>query len=135
VLNDYKEAQILLGRKYPDTVFIHGTFPLTHSKITLKTRIKQIFKSNAIWEFSQNIYTNKYNTLIRENYGGEKAFFDFEKIQSTYPNGQRSYFVHKGEKYFHMVPDYTYDRTHLNEEGKRIATEAFLLFLSSLIEK
>ena len=133
VLNDYMEAQLLLETKYPETIFIHGTFPLTHTKITLKTRIKKILKYGDIWEYGQNIYINKYNALIRETYGDKKSFFDFAEIESTYPNGQRSYFIHDGKKYYHLVSGYTYDGTHLNENGKIVVAERFIFLLSTLL--
>ncbi|MCM2283282.1 MAG: hypothetical protein NDI81_00770 [Desulfobacula sp.] len=134
VLGDYNEAQLLLETKYPDTIFIQGTFPLGHTKITLKTRLKRILNYDEIWEYGHNLYTNQYNAKIREQIG-QKPFFDFADIQSTFPDGRKSIFYHHNEAYYHMVSDYTYDDTHLNEKGRMVAAQNFLSLLLTLINK
>lgn len=133
VMSDYKEAHILLKQQFPRTIFIHATFPLPHAEITWKTRVKQLINYDNIWEYGHSIHTNNYNRLLKQEYGEDRAFFDFAAALSTYPDGTRSYFTIDKNRYYHMVKEFTYDRTHLTKEGKIVVAEKFLLFLSDLM--
>ena len=128
VLKDYKEAMSILENKFADTVFLERTFPLSHVKLSLKTKIKQMFGFDEIWEFGANIYLNRYNSEVRALFQTQNSFFDFSKILTIKPDGTISTFVHNKVKYSHMYADYTYDGTHLNEMGKQKAAEQFLKF-------
>ena len=70
---------------------------------------------------------------MREKFKGKEPFFDLAEIQSTFSNGGRSTFEKNGETYYHMVSEYTNDRTHLNEKGRRVVAEKLLLFLATII--
>lgn len=132
ILSDYKAAVGFLKKKYPDTIFIHETFPLLHSETTWKTRIKKILGRSGTWEYARNIRINEFNKRLREAYLDKEPFFDIAKIQSTLPDGSRSVFTLAGERYYHMVRDYTYDNYHLNEKGREIVARHLLSLLVSL---
>ena len=133
IFADYKQALNQLKNKYPNTIFIHGTYPLTRSKTTWKTWIKKIIGKKEIWEYDQNIKVNEFNNSLRKEYLGKDPFFDLARFQSTYPDGRRSTFTKEGKTYFHMVPDFTYDNVHLNENARRMIAERLLLYMISLI--
>ena len=132
ILVEYDTAITELKREFPNTVFVHATFPLTHSKETWRTWLKKLFKKEEFWEYDNNVFINKYNKNMREKYKGKEPFFDIAEIQSTLPNGKRSTFTMNGKTYYHMVSDYTNDRTHLNQKGRRVVAEQLLILLVSL---
>ncbi|MCP4672192.1 MAG: hypothetical protein GY857_12900 [Desulfobacula sp.] len=132
IFKDYTIAIEQLKQRHPKTVFIHGTFPLNHSKTSFKTWIKKLIGKKEIWEYDGNILANRFNEKLRDNYLGKQPFYNLELIQSTYPDGRRSQFTLDGKKYFNLIKDYTYDNTHLNEKGRQMAAERLLTLLDSI---
>ena len=55
ILKDYTIAIEQLKQRHSKTVFIHGTFPLNHSKTSFKTWIKKLTGKKEIWEYDGNI--------------------------------------------------------------------------------
>jgi len=138
VEENFKKVRIAiedLKKEFPDTEFLISTFGLTHSKTTLKTWIKKLIGQDDIWEYDSNITVNEFNRHMRETYGNEATFFDLAKIQSTYPNGERSTFTKKGKTYYHMVSEYTHDGTHLSAKGREVIAEQFLTLIGKLVSK
>jgi len=136
VEENFKKVQIAiedLKKEFPDTEFLISTFPLTHSKTSLKTWIKKLIGQDDIWEYDSNITVNEFNRHMRETYGNEATFFDLAKIQSTYPNGERSTFTKKGKSYYHMVSEYTHDGTHLSAKGREVVAEQLLILIGRLV--
>ncbi|MFC1822437.1 hypothetical protein ACFL9T_06990 [Thermodesulfobacteriota bacterium] len=133
ILIDYEYAFNKLKQIYPKTIFIHGTFPLTHSKTTWRTWIKKLVGKKEMWEYDDNIKVNEFNEMIRKRYLRKEPFLDIAALQSTSPDGSRSTFQKDGKTYFHMVKDYTYDGVHLNETGRKKIAKHFLFLLSNLI--
>ena len=131
VFIDYSGSISQLIKKYPDTTIIHFTVPLTTTKTTWKTWIKKLIGKKT-WEYDDNIKRNEYNDLLRKKYEGKEPILDIAKIQSTYPDGTRSTFEKDGKTYFAMVPEYSTDGGHLNEQGRKKVAEQFLILLASL---
>jgi len=132
IFNDYKNTMSQLKKKYPKTAFVHFTIPLVVNKANWKTRIKTLLGRKEIWEYDQNIIKNEYNELIRKEYNGKNIVFDIAKIESTYPNGDRSTFTRNGKTYYTLVPEYSRDGAHLNEVGRKKVAEQLLVFLAKL---
>ena len=85
-----------------------------------------------IWEYQQNIIKNEYNELLLSEYAEKGFVFDIAKIESTYPDGKRSTFTRNGKTYYTLVPEYSRDGAHLNETGRKIVAEQFLILLAKL---
>jgi hypothetical protein len=132
LLKDYKESMASLKENYPQVRFIHLTVPLTTVKATWKTWIKELTGKKDIWEYAGNIRKKQFNDLLRTEYEGKEPVFDLAKIESTYPDGTRSSFSSNGITYYSLVPEDTKDGGHLNEKGRKIVAEQFLIFLANL---
>jgi hypothetical protein len=132
LFDDYKSKMALVKERYPSTKFIHATVPLATTKITWKTWIKEKIGKKDMWEYAGNIERNKFNDLVRKEYEGREPVFDLAKIESTYPDGTRASFNGDGRTYYSLVPEYTKDGGHLNEKGRKIVAEQFLIFLATL---
>ena len=132
IFTHYKDTLARLRAKYPKTAFVHVTVPLSTTKITWKTRIKEILGKDEIWEYDANIRKNEFNDLLRKEYSGKEPIFDLAYVESTFPDGRRSTFTKAGETYYSMAPEYTYDDGHLNETGRKRAAEQLLVFLANL---
>lgn len=136
VFNAYKSAFSRLKMKYPDTVFIHVTVPLTSDGVGIRYLIKKTkdIVKNIVGKtnFYNNDKRNIFNEMLLNEYSGKEPIFDLAELQSTYPDGTRSTYEKDGKTYYSLVADYTYprDALHLNEYSRRITAERMLILLT-----
>ena len=109
LFESYKKTMDNLQQEFPKTVFIYATAPLRTVNTTWKTQIKKLLGKDNIWEFADNIKRNKFNDMIRKEYGGTGRLFDIAYAESTYPDGTQKTFENKGKIYASLVPEYTND--------------------------
>lgn len=124
----YRETMSVLKKKYPKTIFVHTTVPLTTVQPGIKTKIKLLL-GKSVGGYEGNIEREQYNQLLRKEYEGKEPIFDLAKIESTLPNGSKATFQRDGKGYPHLVDTYTNDGGHLNEEGRRLVATQFLILL------
>ena len=128
VFNNYKQAVDTLKKEFSTLKIYHFTLPLTDIQSGPKAWIKKVLgKPQA--GIHDNIVRYKYNELLIKEYTGVDPIFDLSKAQSTYSDGRRSTYSMDGITYYSLISDYTYDGGHLNEKGKKVVAEQFLLFL------
>ncbi len=137
VFDHYKKTLEILKKKYPNTIFIHVTVPLTAVKapgvmVRLKNIIKKIMGRSSRDQYADNVPRNKFNDLLRMEYKGKDPVFDLAAIESTLPSGARNGYEREGSFNYALVPEYTYDGGHLNEKGRKIVAEKLLIFLANL---
>ncbi|MCC5618058.1 hypothetical protein LC605_23830 [Nostoc sp. CHAB 5836] len=138
LFDEYKNAMESLKKAFPKTTFVYVTEPLTSEPSGIKKfakrakyLLKQLIEGKAN-NLSDNIRRNQFNELLKKQYQGNTPIFDIAKIESTFPNGQRSVFFEDGNNYFSLVQDYTDDGGHLNKFGRKIVAEQLLIFLAKL---
>lgn len=132
VFKQYREAVSKLKTKYPNLELIHLTVPLTSQQTGPKAWIKKII-GKPLRGFDINVKRNEFNDFMRAEYKGEESVFDLAKIESTYIDGKRELFTRGDKNYYSLIPDYTDDGSHLNESGRKVVAEQFLLFLTKII--
>lgn len=132
LFEDYREKISQLEKAFQNTTFVHLTVPLHETKLSWKTKLKTILGKTNLWEYAGNVEKNEYNDLLIKYYKGKEPVFDLAKIESTFPDGSRSFFKIKGKRYYSLVPEYTNDGGHLNEKGSKIVAEQLLILLTSL---
>lgn len=125
----YKETFDKLKSKYSNKIFIHCTVPLTDLQSGPKAMIKKLIGRpvNGIIENAKRCH---FNELIRKNYTGKEPIFDIAAVESTFPDGKRATYEYKGSSYSYLVPSYTDDGGHLNEQGRKVVASKFLLSLA-----
>jgi hypothetical protein len=128
VFTGYKTAIEKIRQEYPDLKIIHITVPLLKIQIGPRAWVKRII-GRPVTGTDDNIKRLEYNELLAAEYGNKDPIFDLSKIESTYPDGTREIFKKHGKTYYALAPEYTIDGGHLNEKGKRIVSEQFLIFL------
>ena len=131
VFSYYRETLERLKTKYPQTTFVHVTIPLTTVQSGLKAVIKSLV-GRQIGGYEDNIKRNEYNELLLREYAGKDPVFDLARIESTFPDGTRSVFKHKGKIYYSLVPEYTDDGGHLNPRARVVVAEQLLLEVAGL---
>lgn len=130
IFREYKDGLDALKKKYPRVRFVHVTAPLTVTKTTLRSLVKSVLGKE-----DNNVRRNRFNELLRREYGGKDPIFDLAKIESTLPDGSRSSFTKGGETYYSLAPAYSDDGGHLNDQGKRAAARELALLLAEIAQK
>ena len=69
---------------------------------------------------------------MRNAYRGREPVFDLATIESTRPDGRREAIRAGSRSGYALVPAYTSDNSHLNEQGRRRVAEELLVFLARL---
>ncbi len=124
MFESYRNEISFLKGSYPALRIIHVTVPLTTVDWGVKTWIKGIVGRPTAQD--ANVKRNEFNRLLRQAYATVDPIFDLADIESTRPDGSRSYFKRGDQIVFTLAPEYTTDGGHLNELGRR-ATAAGLL--------
>lgn len=120
----YTSAMSRLEKKYPHTIFVHVTVPLSVKPSGARGFVKKIIGRD------HNIKRNEFNDLLRRKYPAARVY-DLAAIESTYPDGRHECAMRGGRCIYALATLYTYDDGHLNETGRKIAAARLLAFLSS----
>ena len=140
VFKKYRKSIDELKSRYPDMTLVHLTVPLLRKEQagaikSVKNFIKGLMgkKKDNFFSNSHNAARNEYNILLVNHYGGKEPIFDIAGLESTGPAGKRETFFYDGNEYYALVPAYTNDGGHLNENGQKYIAEQLLIFLASFI--
>ena len=128
-LFEYYRTTSCLKRLHPGTTFVYVTVPLVSIQEGFKDWAKSIL-GRSMKDPYANVKRNQFNDLLRTGFGGKELIFDLAEIESTFPDGRRAAFTNGGKTYSALVPDDTMT-VHLNEAGRRIVAEQFLVFLAT----
>lgn len=126
----YREGISALKLKYPLLKVVHITVPLTTVEQDTKFRIKTLLGRTTTADI--NAKRNEFNRLLRQAYTGTDPIFDLAEVESTHPDGSRSYLMRGKETIYTLAPEFTTDGGHLNEVGRRAAAGQLLLVLANL---
>lgn len=107
---------------HPNLVFVHVTVPLTRLESGPRFLAKRLLGKPTTREANEK--RNRFNAMLRQEYAGE-PMFDLAKVESTSPNGSRSFFNDGGEIVYTLAPELTDDGGHLNAAGRRAAAWEF----------
>lgn len=113
VFASYRTKMAEVERDFPDVTFLHVTVSVT------------------AWDVQDALAIERYNTLMREEYGATGRLFDLATVLSTRPDGSRvSGVTEDGEEYYQAYNGYTSDGGHLNEQGKQVSATEMLKTLA-----
>ena len=131
VFADYKKTLAGVQERYSKTRLIHMTVPLMEKQTGPKSWIKKLI-GKPLSGYEDNIRINRFNDLLRAEYGKQGALFDLAGLESTHRDGGRSTFVKDGKTYYSLASEYTNDGGHLNEKGRKVVAEQLLILLATL---
>ena len=130
VFTGYKTTLAGLHDKYPKTKFLHVTVPLTIVQSGPKATLKKLL-GKKLGGAEANIVRNRFNELMRKEYGGREPLFDLAAVESTRLDGLVR-FEQDGTSYPALAPEYSSDGKHLNPDGARWASAHLLKTLAEL---
>ena len=124
----YKQTIAKIKSLYPRLKIVHVSVPLRQIQSGWKASIKKLL-GKPLGRVAENIKRNQFNEMLRAEYNNE-AFFDLAKIESTFPDGKRMTFEEDGKTYFSLIPAYSYDGSHLNSLGAKLAAKEMVRVLA-----
>jgi hypothetical protein len=135
VFTGYQNNLAQTKKEFPNLTIIHVTAPLRVIQADgPRTWIKKLL-GRPIGGYSDNIKREQFNNLLRSEYEGREPFFDLAAIESANPDGSRLSFTQNGKTGYALVPAYTNDGGHLNETGRRLVAEQFLILLANIASR
>ncbi len=134
LFNSYREAMDRLSGRYPGTLFLHTTVPLTIVQTGTRAWIKKVI-GRPLGGYADNVQRNRYNELLRNAYGGKSSIFDLAAIEATQPDGKPYRFKHRGRFNDALYPAYASDGRHLNASGARLAAAEMVLSMVGLLSE
>jgi hypothetical protein len=124
VFDAYTSTMADLEARHPDVRFLYTTVPVTADR-NLKARIKAVLGRDDGMGPDDNRARQRYNELIREQYGMSGRLFDIAAVESTMQTSP----TRRGDgdgTYYVLNDDLRSDRGHLNEQGAEAAAAEFV---------
>ncbi len=126
----YRSVIDALRGQYPLLRIVHTTVPLTTVEPAPIAWLKSVLGKKTYRDANRK--RQEFNQLLRNTYANREPIFDLAEVESTRPDGSRSYFIDGGKKVETLVPEYTSDSGHLNEIGRRAAAECLIRVLATI---
>lgn len=131
IFSDYKQMINDMKKHFPKTHFIPVTVPLRVVQTGIKVPLKRLM-GRPIGGYDDNVARNRFNDLVRGELSGETPVFDLAAAEATDLQGNVFQFTTHGKSYEALLPDFTQDGGHLNENGRKIVAARLLVFLANL---
>jgi lysophospholipase L1-like esterase len=122
LFESHRKALQEMRAQHPNLTFVHVTAPLTRLESGPRFFAKRLLGKPTTRD--ANVRRNRFNAMLREEYAGE-PMLDLAMVESTRPNGSRSFFNEGADVVYTLAPELTDDGGHLNAAGRRAAAEEF----------
>lgn len=131
LLRKYQGTMASLSEKYPKVIFLHVTAPLTR---VARGAVGWLREKTGRDDYERDDQSRRhaFNRLLRDTYGSSGQLFDLAEAESTFPDGTPAFFLHHGEPVPTIVPAYTDDGGHLNQQGAEFAARRLLSCLAAI---
>jgi hypothetical protein len=127
---NHRKALSEMRVRHPNLTFVHVTAPLTGSESGPRFLAKRLLGKPTTRD--ANAKRNRFNAMLRAQYSGE-PIFDLAKVESTRPNGSRSFFQDGADVVYTLAPELTDDGGHLNATGRRAAAREFATLIGRAV--
>lgn len=118
----HRQALREMRVRHPNLTFVHVTAPLTRLETGPRFIVKRLLGKPTTRD--ANAKRNRFNAMLRREYAAE-PMFDLATVESTRPDGSRSFFKEGADVVYTLAPELTDDGGHLNAAGRRAAAEEF----------
>jgi hypothetical protein len=120
VFDAYVTTMADLAARHPDVRFLFTTVPLTADR-SLKSKVKAVVGRDDRMGPADNQARQRYNEMIREQYGRTGQLFDIAAVESTMLQGTPTERGEGDGTYYVLNDHLRSDRAHLNEQGAAAA--------------
>lgn len=126
----YRRAMADLATRRPWLTLVHVTMPLTTAHRSWRYWRSRMLGGST--DEDLNVIRNRYNDLLRATYGGKEPVFDLARLESTRPDGSRSFFLRGTDPVYTLAEQHTRDGGHLGVAARRVVAEQLLIVLAEL---
>ncbi len=131
LFEQYKAEVDALRAARPGIVIVHVTMPLwVDTGFIDHWGTIALGKATPIRQL--NAARHRFNTLMRQAYGGKEPLFDLAAYEAIGPDGAISDYRYDGARVPGLAKAWTTDGGHLNDAAKQRMAEAFLITLAKL---
>jgi hypothetical protein len=133
LLDRYAKSVAEIRAAQPNLHLIHVTVPLRADPIGRRTKVKRLLGLSTE-EDADNRVRNAFNAGLRKRFAGE-TIFDIAEVESTLPDGTRSFFKVDGDTVYTLARAYTDDGGHPNAIGRGYVAAAFVHVIAEELRK
>lgn len=133
IFAEYRSTHARLRERFPAVKLVHVTSPLTVVQSGPKAVVKRIL-GRPLGGAEANIVRERFNDLLRAEYGGREPIFDLAAVEATRPDGRAVTFEEGGRAHRALAPEYASDGKHLNALGSRWAAAHLLATLAGVAD-
>ena len=126
----HRDALREMRARHPNLTFVHVTAPLTRLESGPRFLAKRLLGKPTTRD--ANARRNRFNAMLRDEYADE-PMFDLARVESTRPDGSRSFFNEGADVVYTLAPELTDDGGHLNAAGRRAAAEEFAAVIGRVV--
>jgi hypothetical protein len=126
----YDEYMARIRAAHPAVRLVHCTIPLRTLPQGIYATARRLLGHRHA-EVERNRARELFNAHLRRQHAGE-PLFDLARIESTRPDGKTCDQRRGAVRVPGLVPDYTSDGGHLNNQGRQIVASAFLDMFDAL---
>lgn len=132
VFEAYRAAMARLEKDYPRVRFIYATVPLMTDR-DLYLRLKALLGRGQEYDPSHNAARERFNALMRAEYGSSGRLFDVAAIESAGTSGTLRFRTSDAGEFLAMDPALTSDGGHLNSHGATLAANGWIAVVAGAI--
>jgi hypothetical protein len=130
LFGEYRKRMAELRALHPGLTIVHFTMPLKEPE-NWKGYVRKKLRGEPL-EVESNAVRNRYNALLRQAYEGTEPIFDVARLESTLPDGRRTFSRRGADTVYVLAPLHTDDGGHLNAAARRMVAEQLLILLARL---
>ena len=130
LFGEYRKRMAELRARHPGLTIVHFTMPLKEPE-NWKGYVRKKLRGEPL-EVESNAVRNRYNALLRQAYEGTEPIFDVARLESTLPDGRRTFSRRGADTVYVLAPLHTDDGGHLNAAARRMVAEQLLILLARL---
>jgi len=124
----YRDEVRALRSLRPGLTLVHITTPVPEPEGTIAYMLRKARGKMTLRERIAKI--NRYNDLLKQEFGGKEPLFDLALLESQGPDGNRATVAEGGQALGVLNPAWSADGSHLNDAGRTAIAKQLLVFLA-----
>lgn len=134
LFQNYVETMDSLETANPDVTLIYSTVPITGSNSWREVDAGTVEWLSGVTQpvWQENIARERFNTLVRQQYGESGRLFDIAALEARVGKGKVAAKQHEGQWYHVLSPALSSDGRRLNAEGSRQLASELLKLIAAV---
>jgi hypothetical protein len=130
VFDYYRASMEKLQQRFPKLTILHVTAPIVVVQSGPRAIVKTWIGRTPDY-YQENAVREQFNELMRAQYGRTGRLFDLAAIEAARPGVDPEPILFQGRRLYTLLPEYSSDGGHLNDDAQRRVASALVSFLAS----